>query len=262
MDSNYKEIQKKEITMEKELQPLEIVPIEPTFSKLCKIDVSDYTETKKSGNTELTYLSWAWAWKKFKEECPEADYEIVHWDGKPYLFDEDLGYMVETRMTDGKEWKTMWLPIMNGANKAMKNKPYTYTVKNYKTGGTDEKTVEAATMFDINTGIMRCLVKNIGMFGLGLYIYAGEDLPEGETVQAGFKAKSEKPSIDQVVSGMDKMTLDNCKKFYAKAIELYGKETPEYKQWVKVWADKKEQLEQDAIKQDLKSELDALDQYC
>ena len=56
-------------------------------------------------------------------------------------------------------------------------------------------------------------------------------------------------------------TLETIKKFYAKAIELYGKETPEYKQWVKAWKEKKEALEQGAVKDDLKSELDALDQF-
>jgi hypothetical protein len=69
----------------------------------------------------------------------------------------------------------MWLPVMDGANKAMKAEAYTYTTKY------GEKDVEPASMFDINKTIMRCLVKNLAMFGLGLYIYAGEDLPEDLT---------------------------------------------------------------------------------
>ena len=153
------------------------------FEIFLETNVNEFTE-KKNG---LTYLSWTYAWKEFKKVYPKATYEIVHFeDGeKPYLYDPNLGYMVETIINtgesiDGAEARelSMWLPVMNGANKAMKDKPYTYTVKNYKTGGTEEKTVEAATMFDINTSIMRCLVKNIAMFGLGLYIYAGEDLPD------------------------------------------------------------------------------------
>jgi hypothetical protein len=63
---------------------------------------------------------------------------------------------------------------MDGANKAMKSSGYTYTTKY------GEKSVEPASMFDVNKTIMRCLVKNLAMFGLGLYIYAGEDLPENE----------------------------------------------------------------------------------
>ncbi len=80
--------------------------------------------------------------------------------------------MVFTKVTIEGLTHEMWLPVMDGANKAMKAKQYTYKTK-YA-----EKTVEPATMFDINKTIMRCLVKNLAMFGLGLYIYAGEDLPE------------------------------------------------------------------------------------
>ncbi len=67
---------------------------------------------------------------------------------------------------------------MDGANRALKLEPYTYSVFNKSTRQYEQRTVESATMFDINKTIMRCLVKNMAMFGLGLYIYAGEDLPE------------------------------------------------------------------------------------
>ena len=80
----------------------------------------------------------------------------------------------------------MQLPVMDGANKAMKNVSYKYTTK-YN----GEKTVEAATMFDINTAIMRCLVKNLALFGLGLYIYSGEDLPESDTSENNKKQSNE-----------------------------------------------------------------------
>ena len=66
----------------------------------------------------------------------------------------------------------MWLPVMDSNNRAMKSEAYTVRTK-YK-----EIVVQSATMFDVNKTIMRCLVKNLAMFGLGLYIYAGEDLPE------------------------------------------------------------------------------------
>lgn len=151
------------------------------FEKLCERDVSKYTE-KKNG---LTYLSWTYAWKEFKKAYPEATYTITHWDGKPYLFDERLGYMVETTVSTGDETHSMWLPVMNSTNKAQKHIPY-----EIKTSSGKIITVEPATMFDINTTIMRCLVKNIAMFGLGLYIYAGEDLPElSETTIAEKKAE-------------------------------------------------------------------------
>lgn len=151
------------------------------FEKLCELNVNKYTE-KKNG---LTYLSWTYAWQEFKKAYPNATYDISHWDGKPYLFDEKLGYMVETTVSTGDEAHSMWLPVMNSTNKAQKHIPY-----EIKTSSGKIITVEPATMFDINTTIMRCLVKNIAMFGLGLYIYAGEDLPElSETTMAEKKAE-------------------------------------------------------------------------
>lgn len=149
------------------------------FKTLNGIDVNEHTE-KKNG---LTYLSWPWAWATVKGLYPDTAYEVRHWDGKPFYYDEVLGYMVETSVTIQGETKTMWLPVMDSKNKAQKAQPYTYTVF-YKGGNSEEKTVEAATMFDINTAIMRCLVKNLAMFGLGLYIYAGEDLPAAVVEQA------------------------------------------------------------------------------
>lgn len=233
------------------------------FSKLYAIDVSDYVETKKNGNTELTYLSWANAWKIFKENCPDAHYSVMHFDGKPYIYDENLGYMVQTTVYANGEEKFMWLPVMDNTNRAMKDKPYTYKVKKWLngkfTGEYEEKTVEAATMFDINTAIMRCLVKNMGMFGLGLYIYAGEDVPDGETVKKGSKARYEKATVEDIIKGIEeKMTLDNWKGFYAKAISLYGKETEEYKLWSRVFNDKKKDLEGSDIKQELQADEDFL----
>lgn len=151
------------------------------FTELFNINVNEKTE-KKNG---LTYLSWAWAWGEFKKICPNATYEVIKFDGKPYFFDPETGYMVYTTVTVGNLTHEMWLPVMDGANKAMKAEPYVYTVKQYdkveRCYKEVEKTCNAATMFDINKTIMRCLVKNLAMFGLGLYIYAGEDLPEDES---------------------------------------------------------------------------------
>lgn len=137
-----------------------------TWQVLSAINCNDKTE-KKNG---LTYLSWAWAWGIVKEKCPDANYKVRQYDGKPYLFDEHLGYLVTTEVTINGETIEMSLPVMDSANKAQKHEPYTW--------GKYNKTCEAATMFDINTAIMRCLTKNLAMFGLGHYIYAGEDIPQ------------------------------------------------------------------------------------
>lgn len=151
------------------------------FERLSSINVNERVE-KKDG---LTYLSWAWAWSETKKACPDASYEIL-----PTDYDEDLGFMCHTKVTIEGQTLEMWLPVMNGANKSMKKKPYTYSTK------WGDKTVEAATTFDINKTIMRCLVKNLAMFGLGIYIYAGEDLPETES-QEKAKAPAAPPAAAQ-----------------------------------------------------------------
>ena len=145
------------------------------FEELYGINVNEHTEEKNG----LTYLSWCWAWAEIKKRYPNANYEILKFENNlPYVYDENTGYMVFTRVTIEDLTYEMWLPVMDGANKAMKSHEYTYTVKSY--GKEVEKTVQSATMFDINKTIMRCLVKNLAMFGLGLYVYSGEDLPEEE----------------------------------------------------------------------------------
>lgn len=140
------------------------------FEDLYNINVVDKVEQKNG----LNYLSWAYAWAEVKKRDELANYEVKTFGEKetPYLYDDKLGYMVFTRMTIFNQTHEMWLPVMDGTNKSMLDHSYTYQTKY------GEKSVEAATMFDINKTIMRCLVKNIAMFGLGLSLYTGEDLPE------------------------------------------------------------------------------------
>jgi hypothetical protein len=154
-----------------------------TFEKLSAINVNDKVEKKSN----LTYLSWAWAWSEAKKSFPDASYRVISdiSTNKPYFYDEALGYMVMTEVTIEGESLEMWLPVMDGANKSMLAQSYAYQTRY------GEKTVDAATMFDINKTLMRCLVKNLAMFGLGIYIYAGEDLPESETATVVAPAKKE-----------------------------------------------------------------------
>ena len=129
------------------------------FETLSAINVNERTEKKG----QLTYLSWSWAWAEFKKACPDATYTI--WrdeNGLPYTGNAEMGYMVYTTVTANEETHEMWLPVMDFKNKALLN----------------------ATATDINKTIMRCLTKNLAMFGLGLYIYAGEDLPEEDKHEA------------------------------------------------------------------------------
>lgn len=194
------------------------------FERLSSINVNEHVEKKDN----LTYLSWAWAWSVTKKECPDASYSIL-----PTDYDEDLGFMCHTSVTIEGQTLEMWLPVMDGKNKSMKKKPYTYSTKY------GEKQVDAATTFDINKTIMRCLVKNLAMFGLGIYIYAGEDLPESETpVQAKPVApavaapKAEQSELIELKKGTDNWNavVKYVTANKAQGIEAIGKQlTRKYK---------------------------------
>lgn len=121
------------------------------FSKLAQIDCSEHVEKKG----RFSYLSWAWAVKKLREVDPTAIWEVKRFDGVPYL-KTDCGYFVEVEVTVQGLPLSQIHPILNNQNKP----------------------IAEPNSFDINTSIQRCLVKAIALHGLGLYIYAGEDLPE------------------------------------------------------------------------------------
>lgn len=121
------------------------------FSKLAQIDCSEHVEKKG----RFSYLSWAWAVKKLREVDPKATWEVKRFDGAPYL-KTDCGYFVEVEVTVQGLLLSQIHPILNNQNKP----------------------IAEPNSFDINTSIQRCLVKAIALHGLGLYIYAGEDLPE------------------------------------------------------------------------------------
>ena len=153
------------------------------FDALYSLDLSDKLERRE--NDKLSYLSWANAWAEFKRAYPNSEYRIIKdpTTNLPYFNDPNIGIMVYTEATaDGQSYE-MWLPVMDAKNKAMKEQPYTYQVYDSYKKTYVEKTVQAATMFDINKAIMRCLVKNLAMFGLGLYVY-GEDLSNEENLVA------------------------------------------------------------------------------
>jgi hypothetical protein len=189
--------------------------MENVFASLSAINLNDKVEKKDN----LTYLSWAWAWSEVKKQYPDAVYEVKFFNGLPYICDENTGYMVFTEVTIQGQTHMMWLPVMDGANRAMKS-----TESEYKTKY-GSKIIAAATMFDINKTLMRCLVKNLAMFGLGIYIYAGEDLPEGEVTEVVSQAK---PKTTEVVGKAElKKGDDNWTKVtaYIEANKAIGYET-------------------------------------
>jgi hypothetical protein len=132
--------------------------------ELLHLNVNDHTE-KKNG---LTYLSWAWAWAEVLKVDPLATWETHEFNGLPCCILPDTSALVKTSVTIKGHTKSMWLPVMDHKNKAIK--------------GPDA--------FELNKAIVRCLTKAISMHGLGLYIYAGEDLPEDP--EAAEKAQREK----------------------------------------------------------------------
>ena len=142
--------------------------MENYFNELNNINVNGKTEQKNG----LTYLSWAWAWGEVKKLFPDATYTIYenasgwcyHTDGKTCW--------VKTGVTVNGIEHIEYLPVMDFKNRSI---PF-----------------DNVTSFDVNKAIQRSLTKAVARHGLGLYIYAGEDLPEAEAEQATEQPKAEK----------------------------------------------------------------------
>lgn len=147
------------------------------FADLNSINVSDKTE-KKNG---LTYLSWAWAWGELKKKFPDATYTIYeNPDGWNYFTDGKTCW-VKTGVTVNGIEHIEYLPVMDYRNKSIP--------------------AESITSTDVNKAIQRSLTKAVARHGLGLYIYAGEDLPEE-------KSEDERKFDDQT----DKLKKDTISK--------------------------------------------------
>ncbi|GAP05013.1 DUF1071 domain-containing protein [Fructobacillus tropaeoli] len=158
------------------------------FKTLSEIDVSDHVD--KKGN--FNYLSWPWAISEVMKNYPDTTYEVKEAEDGGYLFgNPQRGYSVKTSVTIQGRTLGMWLPVMDMRNKSL-----------MKPTSTDE-----------NKAVMRCLVKNLAMFGLGLYIYAGEDLPDVEP---------EKVSEEQV--NILKITISNAEKLTGATLTKYVNE--------------------------------------
>ena len=129
---------------------------ENTFEVLNKVDVSKFTEKKGQFN----YLSWAYAVRELLKVCPDATWEVHLFDNadgtkQPYMKNGTGAYVQVTVDVDSVK-RTQVHPVLDNRNKP----------------------IEKPNAFEINTSIQRCLAKAIALHGLGLYIFAGEDLPE------------------------------------------------------------------------------------
>ena len=156
------------------------------FTKLNSIDVSDKTEEKGG----LTYLSWAWAWGEVKKIHPTANYKVYETEGGCIYWTDGKTAWVKTSVTIDDIEHIEYLPVMDFRNNSIP--------------------VEKITSFDVNKAIQRSLTKAIARHGLGLYIYAGEDLPE-----------ERKNELDNL--------KDQIKKFpnAREVVEKYGKKLSE-----------------------------------
>lgn len=143
---------------------------ESLFNTLSKVNVNDKTEKKG----KFTYLSWAFAWGELKKVAPDAKVTVYHneKDNMPY-FESEAGVLVKVGVEVNGIEHISYLPLMDFKNKSISK--------------------DSFDMMDVNKAIQRATVKAIGLHGLGLYIYAGEDLPEeeGEVVKTTSRKKTE-----------------------------------------------------------------------
>lgn len=143
------------------------------FSALSSYDVNDQTEEKNG----LKYLSWASAWRCFKECIPSATYSIKK-DEKGFpFFSSPIGVFVNTEVTALGQTLEMVLPVLDSANRPQKLEDYKVSVWDSYKKTYVEKTVNKVDSFSINRAITRCLTKNLAMFGLAIYLYQGADTP-------------------------------------------------------------------------------------
>ena len=158
--------------------------MENYFKKLNSINVNDKTE--KKGN--LTYLSWAWAWGEVKKLFPDTTYTIYeNADGLNYHTDGKTCW-VKTGVTINGLEHIEYLPVMNFKNESLP--------------------LAKVTSFDVNKAIQRSLTKALARHGLGLYIYAGEDLPEDSTETNPSENKGkESPAQEDYIDDIKKTVL-------------------------------------------------------
>ena len=174
------------------------------FKILNAIDVNGKVE-KKNG---LTYLSWAWAWGEVKKFDPYANYKVYETlDGMNYFTDGKTGWVKTGVIVNGIE-HIEYLPIMDYKNKSIP--------------------LEQITSFDVNKTIQRSLTKAVARHGLGLYIYAGEDLPEeAENKEVKQEDKQNIKANSKTSKTSEKPTMEATTEAYMKAVKRIESETEE-----------------------------------
>lgn len=153
------------------------------FETLSAINVNDKTE-KKAG---LTYLSWAWAWAEVKKLYPNVQRKVYETENGMNYFTDGVTCWVKVGVMINEIEHIDYLPVMNNRNQSIK--------------------LNEVTSFDINKAIQRSTTKALALHGLGLYIYAGEDLPEGYEAPAPKKATLDKARFSGALESIKKGTF-------------------------------------------------------
>lgn len=182
---------------------------------LLKVNVNDHKEEKNG----LSYLSWAWAWAEVLKADPLADFGVQTFNGQPFMTIGDTA-MVWVSVTIFGKPITCWLPVMNS-----RNAPISIAGRTFKDKFGKDQT-EKVDAFNVNTSLMRCLTKAVAMHGLGLYIYAGEDLPEKEEKEVPKEVLKEiqKPEVKKARLPPQPTEWDNSD----EARDLFAKSMIEY----------------------------------
>ena len=174
-----------------------------SIETLLKKNVNEHVE-KKNG---LSYLSWAWAWAEALKADPQASFSVQMFGDKCYMEINGTAMVWVTVTMFGKPMVCQ-LPVMDNFNKPISIEGTTTTNKYGK-----EITTKLDS-FNVNTAIMRCMTKALSLHGLGLYIYAGEDLPEGESDEG---TPDEGKMLDYIAAIEATTTVDDLKDIYIRA---------------------------------------------
>ncbi len=145
------------------------------YENLSQVDLGEYVRADQGGNK---YITWSDAWATLLKHYPEATFEFHQDDVGNAFFVSPFGVEVRVTVTIDGLKRTFTHPVLNSINKSMKLEGYSYTTKK------GDRQVAPCTTFDINSARMRCLVKCIGMHGLGIYLYRDDLSPEMETVDS------------------------------------------------------------------------------
>lgn len=227
--------------------------MENYFNELNQVDVSDKIE-KKNG---LSYVSWAYAWGELKKRHPDANYKVYENEQGWNYFTDNRTAWVKTGVTVNGIEHIEYLPIMDFKNKSIP--------------------LDNITSFDVNKTIQRSLTKAVARHGLGLYVYAGEDLPEETkedvdsfkkeaTAEKTAKTRAINKAIKEGTEYKEPVNEKSLAERYKKAVAWLDNQTteswlnaaPSYKDSINILIEKLDEAGSTGWRDDLKSKVEKL----